>query len=166
MYPVRLQVTDDSGLSNSTGEVQDFIRINVAPEPIITASALVVAAGVPVSFNGAMSRDADGSISSYSWDFGDRATGQGGQVRHAYAEPGLYSVRLTVTDDSGVGNASQATEQTVRVNIPPKPVITMPEMVNTSEVVFDASTSSDADDQIISYTWEFGDGRRAEGNKV
>ncbi len=166
LYTIRLQVTDDSGLSNSTGEVVRRIRINATPEPIITASSLVVAAGVPVSFNADKSRDVDGSISSYSWDFGDGATGQGEQVRHAYTEPGLYTVRLTTVDDSGVGNATQFTEQVIRVNFPPKPVITMPKMANTSEVVFDASMSRDADDQIISYTWDFGDGSRAEGIKV
>jgi PKD repeat protein len=166
LYTVRLQVTDNAGLSNSIGEMAATIRVNAAPEPIITASALVVAAGVPVSFNGDTSRDVDGSISAYRWDFGDRATGQGEQVRHTYAEPGLYTVRLTVTDDSGVGNASQFMEQIIRVNTPPEPIITLPEMVNTSEVAFDASASRDVDDQIISYTWDFGDGSTAEGVKV
>ena len=165
-YTVRLQVDDDSGLSNGTDEAVGTIVINAAPEPVITASASVAAAGVPVSFSAEKSRDADGGISSYKWDFGDGATGQSEQVRHAYAQPGLYTVRLTAADDSGVGNADQFSEQTVRINAPPVPVITMPKIVNTSQVIFDASLSSDADDTIISYTWDFGDNSKGEGRRV
>ena len=166
LYTVRLRVVDDSGLSNSSSEMLGTIRINAAPKPIITASASVAAADVRISFNANKSRDADGRISAYSWDFGDGATGQGRQVHHTYAQPGFYTVRLTVTDDSGVGNASRFIEQNVRINAPPVPVITMPEVVNSSQAVFDASESVDTDDEIISYNWNFGDGNRAEGLTV
>ncbi|CAK8718439.1 hypothetical protein GMJAKD_07670 [Candidatus Electrothrix aarhusensis] len=166
VYTVRLQVRDDSGLSNSTNEAVGKIVINTAPEPVITASSVVAAAGVPVSFSAEKSRDVDGSISAYTWDFGDGTTGQSEQSRHVYAEPGLYTVRLTAVDDSGVGNAEQSCEQTVRINAPPVPVITVPAVVNTSQVVFDASASSDADDEIISYAWDFGDGSKGEGIMV
>ncbi len=166
LYTIRLRVEDDSGLSNGTNEVLGMIKINAAPEPVITASASVAAANVPVSFSADKSRDADGGISLYTWDFGDGAAGQGGQVNHAYAEPGLYTVRLTAADDSGVGNASKFAEQTVRINAPPVPVITMPEIVNTSQVAFDASKSSDADGKLIGYAWDFGDGSKAEGVNV
>lgn len=166
LYTIRLQVEDDSGLSNSTGEIFGSIRINAAPEPVITASASIAAADVPITFNAEKSRDPDGDIRSYIWDFGDGATGQGGQVRHAYAKAGLYTVRLTVEDDSGVSNASRFIEQTVRINAPPVPLITMPEVINTSEVSFDASGSADTDDEIIAYNWDFGDGGKAKGINV
>lgn len=166
LYTVRLQVKDDSGLSNSTDEVLGTIRINAAPEPVITSSVSVAAAEALISFSAAKSHDADGKICTYNWDFGDGTTGQGRRINHAYKQPGRYTVRLTVADDSGVSNASQFTEQTVRINAPPVPVITMPEIVNTSQVVFDASKSSDADDKIIAYRWDFGDGGTAQGRKV
>lgn len=57
--------------------------------------------GVPVQLNGSQSFDADGSIVSYAWDFGDGSTGAGSQISHAYAAPGTYTVTLTVTDDQG-----------------------------------------------------------------
>jgi PKD repeat protein len=37
-----------------------------------------------------------GSPSSYAWDFGDGATGNGKNVTHAYQEAGAYTVKLTV----------------------------------------------------------------------
>ncbi len=166
VYTVRLQVRDDSNLSNGTNEAVDTIVINAAPEPVITASPLVVAVESLISFSGGKSRDADGKIRSYIWNFGDGNTAQGEEVNHTYAQPNLYTVRLTATDDSGVGNADQSCEQTVRVNAPPVPVIIMPAIVNSSQVVFDASKSSDADDTIIAYQWDFGDGGKADGMTV
>jgi hypothetical protein len=51
--------------------------------------------------NGSTSSDADGSIVSWAWDFGDGTTGTGQTTSHAYATAGRRTVRLTVTDDNG-----------------------------------------------------------------
>ena len=41
----------------------------------------------------------DGTIVSYSWDFGDQKTGEGVETNHIYNIVGNYTVILTVTDD-------------------------------------------------------------------
>ncbi|MFC4335553.1 S8 family serine peptidase [Salininema proteolyticum] len=53
------------------------------------------------SFDGSASSDADGSIVSYEWDFGDGNTGTGASTYHFYSSAGTYEVTLTVTDDQG-----------------------------------------------------------------
>ncbi|ACY96601.1 PKD domain-containing protein [Thermomonospora curvata] len=53
------------------------------------------------SFDASASEDPDGTIASYSWDFGDGKTGTGKTVEHTYDEPGTYTVKLTVTDNRG-----------------------------------------------------------------
>ena len=64
---------------------------------------VVTADGMTVSFNASSSGDPDGSIVSYSWDFGDGTTATGVLVTHTYANPnGVYNATLTVTDDFGV----------------------------------------------------------------
>jgi hypothetical protein len=39
---------------------------------------------------------------SYSWDFGDGTMAQGGVVSHAFANAGLYAIKLNVTDTLGL----------------------------------------------------------------
>ncbi len=65
-----------------------------------------------VSFNGAASGDADGTIILYAWDFGDQAMANGSALKtvdHSFAMPGNYTVKLTVTDnDNATGTAQMS----------------------------------------------------------
>ena len=61
-------------------------------------------AGVTLSFDGQASRDDDGKILHYQWDFGDGDRETGMTVSHAYLSAGRYQVTLTVTDDRGAAD--------------------------------------------------------------
>lgn len=74
---------------------------NIAPVADATASAVTGIAPLTVAFNGSLSKDADGSIVSWSWDFGDGALAQGVTVNHVYTRAGFYTATLTVTDNRG-----------------------------------------------------------------
>lgn len=50
------------------------------------------------------SSDADGSIASKQWEYGDGSTGTGDS--HSYTAVGTYSARLTVTDNQGAQSQS------------------------------------------------------------
>ncbi len=52
-------------------------------------------------FDARTSTDRDGTVEAYDWDFGDGATGAGVAPEHTFAGPGVYDVRLTVTDEDG-----------------------------------------------------------------
>jgi len=43
---------------------------------------------------------------SYSWSFGDGVSGSGSSTAHVYKKPGNYSVKETVTDNSGASASS------------------------------------------------------------
>jgi len=58
--------------------------------------------GAAITMSAAASLDPNGTIVSYAWDFGDGATAAGPAVAHAYAQDGIYPVRLVVTDDDGL----------------------------------------------------------------
>ena len=66
--------------------------------------------GTAISFNGSGSRDPDGSIASYRWDWGDgTSAGSGATPSHTYASSGTFTVRLTVTDNAGATGAATTT---------------------------------------------------------
>jgi subtilisin family serine protease len=78
-----------------------------------TASFTYSCSGLTCSFNGSGSSDSDGTIASYSWNFGDGTTGSGATVSKTYGSGGTYNVTLTVTDDDG---ATGSTSQSVTVS--------------------------------------------------
>jgi hypothetical protein len=61
--------------------------------------------GLLVTFNAASSQDADGTIASYAWSFGEPGStansASGVTATHAYAISGTYAVTLVVTDNLG-----------------------------------------------------------------
>ena len=57
------------------------------------------------SFDATASSDPDGTITGYSWDFGDTQSGTGASPSHSYSAGGTYPVTLTVTDNGGATNS-------------------------------------------------------------
>lgn len=86
----------------STGCVQRMTTSGGAgPSASFTFSPAVPRARQTVSFNGSGSTDASGTITSFSWSFGDGKTASGGLVSHSYRRDGTYTVTLKVTDSNG-----------------------------------------------------------------
>ncbi len=134
---------------------------NVAPTAAFTATP----SAATVAFDGSGSSDADGSVASYSWNFGDNTTaGSGVAPSHTYAASGTYSVKLTVTDNKGATNSvTKQLTVTVPVNKPPVPAFTV--TTTNLGLSVDGSTSSDPDGSVASYSWSWGDNSPA-GNGV
>ncbi len=99
-YPVTLTVTDNSGGTDS--ETKNVtVSSNQSPVAAFTSSSTDLTA----SFNASGSRDPDGSITAYEWDFGDGSSGSGATPQHSYPGPGTYQVELTVTDNAGASDS-------------------------------------------------------------
>jgi gliding motility-associated-like protein len=97
MYTVSLQVTDQNGC---IGELTKPQYINLDhPEANFTVSDKVTCPGVDVVFMDLS--ESDTTIVDWQWDFGDGNTATGNPAIHAYANPGIYDVTLTVTDIFG-----------------------------------------------------------------
>jgi PKD repeat protein len=96
-YTAQLTVTDDSG---ATGVQTSTVTVQATNRPP-TAAFSSNPSGLTAAFDASASADADGSIASYAWDFGDGTTGSGATTSHAYGADGSYHVVLTVTDDRG-----------------------------------------------------------------
>ncbi len=90
-------------ITNCSGSVPQ----NNAPVAIATATPASGQAPLNVTFDASGSTDSDGSIITYSWNFGDGTTGTGTSILHNYSSTGNYIATLTVTDDDGA--TAQAT---------------------------------------------------------
>ena len=160
-YTVTLTVTDNDGATDSINATKTVM--NRAPVASFTESAEVVDTEETISFDASDSSDPDGTIVSYLWDFGDGTTGSGVSVQHAYSQDGTYTVTLTVTDDDGATDTTEATK-TVLNRSPVANFTESAHTVSTGENIhFDASESYDPDGTIVSYLWDFGDGNTATG---
>ena len=109
-----------------------------------------------------------GSGCSYGWSFGDGTSGAGITVTHEFRTVGVYQVTLTVTDSRG---AQAITVRTVTVtpSTPPTASFVMsPTPVGINQDVFFNAEQSRATlpRRIVSYGWNFGDGRTASGVTV
>jgi chitodextrinase len=111
-YQITLTVTDSLGRKASSNSV---VNVTAFSPPV--ANLLVLPQGInapvarlPVGF-GASGSDADGVITAYVIDFGDGFVASGGRettvFTHKYAQGGTYTVKLTVTDDSGLSSSTQ-----------------------------------------------------------
>ncbi|MEO0938492.1 MAG: PKD domain-containing protein [Pseudomonadota bacterium] len=167
LYRAILRVEDDSLHPCNFGVATREVTVNYPPvaEAGTGQSAIL---GQTVTFDGAASYDVDGAVTAWRWDMGDGTVLDGPQVSHAFQASSTYTVALTVTDSSGVANNTAVDTMRVEVNSPPVPQIAIPPRpVSVSEVAtLDASASTDADGVILSYLWDFGDGRTGDGQVV
>jgi YVTN family beta-propeller protein len=71
-----------------------------------------------LTFHASGSKDPDGQIANYAWDFGDGAHLEGPQPTraHRYRQPGTYLVTLAATDNEGCSAVLVYTGQTASCN--------------------------------------------------
>ena len=130
------------------------------------AAVFTVSPGSPTEDNtvlfdagGSVAANANFTIVSYTWDFGDGGTASGRQVTHKY-KAGTYTVLLTIKDATN-RTGSNRTTITVTPSADPAPsFIFSPNPPQLNEPIhFDASSSLAAQGhRIVSYTWNFGEG--------
>jgi PKD repeat protein/RNA polymerase subunit RPABC4/transcription elongation factor Spt4 len=91
------------GFWDATKSLQVTIP-NTPPTAGFTATPISGPEPLNVTFDASGSKDIDGTILSYGWDFGDGQTGAGKNVVHNYTVNGTYAAVLTVTDNLGATN--------------------------------------------------------------
>lgn len=128
---------------------------NAAGSPTSGLAPLVVA------FSAAGSSDADGTIVSYSWNFGNGQTSTASNPSTTYSAPGSYTAILTVTDNSGLTDSdSVGIAVSAPANVSPVASAsgTPPSGTAPLAVSFSSAGSYDPDGSIAGYSWNFGDG--------
>lgn len=159
----------DNNFNIATCDTTVVVSHNQPPVASFVADPMQGSAPLTVDFDASASYDPDGTIVRYTWGFGDISPlGSGVTTSHTYNNPGTYTVRLVIQDDDG------ATDSTTRriivteeANAPIACFTATPTNGSAPlEVTFDASCSSDPDNDITAYDWTFGDGGTASGVNV
>jgi PKD repeat protein len=173
-FPVVLRVTDDDGAQDTA---QKMVTVLPGEEPggggtgptaTFTATPLVGAAPLTVTFNASASSYEGHAITYYSWDFGDGVTGTGITTIHTYspATTTTYHVVLRIiAADNTEGTATKDITATTSTPTPPStaPTASFTAAPTTetapANIAFnpDASTAA-AGRTLITYVWSFGDG--------
>ncbi|SDO31354.1 PKD repeat-containing protein [Nakamurella panacisegetis] len=155
-YAVSLTVTDNWGGSATTTQ-----SITVAPNQAPVAAFTSQASDLVVAVDGTQSVDADGTVASYDWNWGDNSPNSAGATAsHTYAQSGTYSITLTVTDNQQATGTVTHDVTVLAANQLPNAAFT-PTITNLSLAV-DASASTDPDGSISTYSWNWGDNTPAD----
>jgi PKD repeat protein len=155
---ITLTVTDNAGATAISTRDVSVVPSNVGP----TASFVGNVSGKTVYLDASASADQDGTITTYSWVFGDGATATGAITSHTYSTTGTKNVQLTVLDNAGATGSATRSFTLTTSNVSP----TASFIVTASGLVasVNASGSTDSDGTIASYSWAWGDGTTTTGS--
>jgi len=147
----------DSPTPPNTGSASTAVTLQDRP-PVasFTSTPSSASTGTAITFDGTGSYDLDGTVVSYSWAFGDGATGAGAVVSHSYSLAKTYTVTLTVTDNGGVTGSSSS--QVSIGDLPPVVSFTpSPSTAFTGQTISLSISVSDPDGTIVSTRVDWGD---------
>ena len=164
-YTVTLLVTDDLGGTSSTSVI-----VTVSPPDNVLPIAILVSdknTGVindTFIFNSSSSYDPDGNIILYKLDFGDGTATQfvtPALVSHIYKSIGVFTAKLSVIDNrNGISVETLNSVQKIIINNQP-PIANFtfgPNNAFTFDPVTFTDTSTDPDNSINKWVWNYGDG--------
>ncbi len=118
--------------------------------------------GGSINFSSAGSSDPDGTINSYSWDFGDGNSSAASNPSHSYADDGSYTVTLEVTDNTGLTDTDTTTADVA--NVAPTPDAGGPYTGSEGEaIVFNGSVTDPGTADRHTFAWDLGDGSTGSG---
>jgi MYXO-CTERM domain-containing protein len=167
-------VNQATGCTNSAGTPPN-VALDPAPLPPPTNNAPIADAGGPyageagttlIQFDGSGSSDPDGDAITFAWEFGDDSGSTEMMPTHTYASAGNFQVTLVVND--GHVDSDAATAEAVitapAANLAP---IADPGGPYAGEpgqtITFDGSASADPNDDVLTYSWDFGDSATGTG---
>jgi PKD repeat protein len=176
-YTTRLRIVDQNNVvENYTRDID----VTLSETPLLSAGidatpGLSGPIPLQIAFDGSKSQSQKGQITKYDWNFGDGSALQSGRsVPHIYNTPGTYTVTLTVTEDSGKQASTTVQVEAQTIAAPPVAKITTDPAADDKGVVngmipfkvsFDGSASTDPDNNIVDYAWDFGDGSPAQSGQ-
>lgn len=150
-FTVSLTVTGPGGSSAETKI--DYIHVTEAA-PVADFGATPTSGTFPLSV--AFTDQSTGSISAWSWDFGDGETSTAQNPTHVYDFAGTFTVTLTVTGPGG-SDVETATDL-VTVSVPPAPEAGFGATRRSGKAPLSVTFTDGSTGSVTAWSWSFGDG--------
>ncbi|MBI2464141.1 PKD domain-containing protein [Candidatus Peregrinibacteria bacterium] len=170
-YSVTLKIIDEKGATGEASTEITVIKPEAAPKAEVRTvpeydtekdGSIKIQGIVPlrIQFDASKSIDLDNNIVDYQWDFnGDgKADAFGPQVDHNFETAGKYQISLVVVDGDGQKGTWNALTVAESRGIYAEVKSSPNSGIAPVTIDFDASGSSYAESEIVSYEWDFGDG--------
>ncbi|MBX2981469.1 MAG: PKD domain-containing protein [Flavobacteriales bacterium] len=139
--------TDAQGCTSAAGSIT--VTVSSSFQPTITVSDTAGCVPLCVTFN-ALPADAQ----TYTWDFGDGASGGGASAAHCYTGDGTFPVSLTVTDDAGCSGTVTIPDLVDAYAAPAVSFSAAPPITTIKDPTFHFNSSSS---NATEFSWHFGD---------
>jgi len=146
IYTVKLNVSGACGKDSIT-------QVVTVTTPVANFSANAVCLNDSTKFADASTTLGGGTITNWSWNFGDGGTSTIQNPAHLYLTAGSYNVTLTVTNSFGCDSTMKLK---VSVEAPP-----LPAFINTKACIGSTTQFTDKSTPtgtITNWSWNFGDG--------
>ncbi len=139
----------------NTPSVQKTIVVNLFPSrPIsFTADTLSGCQSVCVQFTDSVA----GILKTISWNFGDGGTANITNPTHCFTNPGVYSISLTVTNDSGCVVSKSIPNMITVFSNPVAKFTWSPQPITSLDPTVTFIDQSTDNYGIVSWAWAFGD---------
>ena len=176
IYTVKLKVSfQDKNDPTAEIKFETFERVVSIENDKVMASFSYepkqATAPAKINFDATASRDPDGEIVNYEWDFNEDGIydAEGVKAEHNFERAGTFNVTLRVTDSNGEYSNSSIPviikgDKTIdgAISITPNDEVLAPDRAYQ----FDASEFKSAEGTVSSYDWNFGDGKLSTGRKI
>jgi len=169
IYTVALRVTSTLG-DYEISEKEIVVEEKENPEAVITMvdEPTTYISGLNYVFKADESTSPKGEIEEYEWDFNDgTALVTTKTASHVFYSSGTYEITLKVTNEEGnEGETSLVVTVGAPQGTPKADIQTIPLIEEGASwlegrapfaVAFDASGTTDSDDNIVDYEWDFND---------
>ena len=150
LFNVSLIVSTNLGCADS---ITKNVYVSSMPEAIFKVDSVCL--GTPSNFNELSFTLAQDSIITWSWNFGDGNTSSLQNPFHTYSDTGHFTVNLIVS--TSIGCTDTAQNVTYISPYPHANFIADTACLGIATIFSDLSTT-DAIDNIVSWSWNFGDG--------
>ena len=152
-YTVQLSVRDENTSQYYTEVKTDYISVTSATPPVAGFTGLPTSGNYPLTVN--FTDSSTGSITSWSWTFGDSGTSTAQNPSHIYQTTGTYNVSLTVSGPAGTDD--EVKTNYITVTVPPPPTAAFSASPTSGNTPLTVNFTDQSTGSITGWSWVFGD---------